>query len=491
VVKQLQHRTWILGRVALMVWVTANIASCSGNSNTQSGKVYPLGGIPVNANEIGNRTQEKASFSSLDHISEPGTKLPVTNNDPQLGHGDALVTVVVFGDLTQKISRKTIADLRTLRELYNDSLLRIVWKHRPVERSELQTNAALASIDVHTLGGSKAFWEFLNQFDQMPAPGSSPGLLAYVEKTEVRVSDFKKRLSDSSIAAKLQKDITLADTLKVSQTPAVFVNGHELATLPHEDGWRAWIDKELTRGEQALASGIPARQLYAVLSDSTSTFGQAGIGTADGLRSTSQTRYRVPIGKSPIRGPNDALVTIVEFGDFQCPYCKQAMPTLEAMFKKYGTKIRLVWKNSPLSFHTYAEPAAELALEAYLKKGTKVFWQMHALLFANQPKFSTKELMKLGQQVGLNPADVETVLKDHTHQKKIKKDLALADRLQAQGTPHFFINGRRLSGTNAPEAFSQIIDEEIALARQMLNRGVKAVDIYQEIQHHALRAHRD
>lgn len=101
--------------------------------------------------------------------------------------------------------------------------------------------------------------------------------------------------------------------------------------------------------------------------------------------------WKVPVGRSPVRGKADAPITIVEFSDFQCPFCKRAEPTIDEVRRTYGDKVRVVWKDEPLPFHPRATPAAELARFAYAKKGQDGFWKVHDALFASQPKLEDSE----------------------------------------------------------------------------------------------------
>ena len=91
------------------------------------------------------------------------------------------------------------------------------------------------------------------------------------------------------------------------------------------------------------------------------------------------TVHRIEVGRSPVRGKATAPVTIVEFADFQCPFCGRVAPTIAEVVKIYGDKVRLVWKNNPLAFHPRAEPAAEFAMDARAQKGDAGFWAAHDL----------------------------------------------------------------------------------------------------------------
>jgi len=187
------------------------------------------------------------------------------------------------------------------------------------------------------------------------------------------------------------------------------------------------------------------------------------------------------VGKSPMKGPADALVTIVLFSEYQCPFCKRVEPTLDQLLKDYGNKLRLVWKDRPLAFHADADPAALFAAEARKQKGEKGFWDAHAILFENQGKFKMENFEEYARTLGLNWAAVKSAIENKTHIASIKADAELADTLKASGTPHMFINGRRLSGAQPIESFKKLIDEEMAKAEALVKAGTSKASVYEEI----------
>jgi protein-disulfide isomerase len=195
--------------------------------------------------------------------------------------------------------------------------------------------------------------------------------------------------------------------------------------------------------------------------------------------------WLVPIGKSPVRGKNTALVTIVEFSDFQCPFCKKVEPTLEQVQKEYGDKVRIVWKNNPLPFHPRAEPAAQLAIEARAQRGDAAFFRVHDALFADQQHLDDASLEALAGAAGLDVKRAMKAVADHKHRKIIDEDQDLADDLQANGTPHFFVNGRRLVGAQPIEKFRSVIDEEIARAEALVKAGLAPAKVYDKLQANA------
>jgi len=124
----------------------------------------------------------------------------------------------------------------------------------------------------------------------------------------------------------------------------------------------------------------------------------ADVKVAEGVE-----RYKVPItAAQPSKGPKGAPVTIVEFSDFQCPFCGRVEPTIKQVMDTYGDKVRIVWRNNPLPFHQNAAPAAELATEAFTQGGNDKFWEVHNMLFANQKALSRADLEGYAQKAGLN-----------------------------------------------------------------------------------------
>lgn len=200
-------------------------------------------------------------------------------------------------------------------------------------------------------------------------------------------------------------------------------------------------------------------------------------------------RYKVPVtSKQPVKGPADALVTIVEVSDFQCPFCSRVNPTMAAIIKEYGDKVRIVWRNNPLPFHKDAGPAATLALEAKAQGGDKKFWEAHDKLFQNQRELGRENLDKYATELGLDAAKVKAALDSNKYAADIKADQAMAAKLGARGTPAFFINGRFLSGAQPLPKFKEIIEDEIKRAEKAIKSGVKKSQVYAALTKNGLTA---
>jgi protein-disulfide isomerase len=146
-----------------------------------------------------------------------------------------------------------------------------------------------------------------------------------------------------------------------------------------------------------------------------------------------------------------------------------------------------VWRNEPLPFHPAAEPAAEAAMEVRAAKGDKGFWDVHDKFFANQQKLvagggpDVEGIAKLASESGISVDAAKKAMTNHTHKKEIDADSDIAEDYQANGTPHFFVNGRRLVGAQPQEKFEALIDEQIKIAQDLVSKGTKPSEIYEAI----------
>ncbi len=174
-------------------------------------------------------------------------------------------------------------------------------------------------------------------------------------------------------------------------------------------------------------------------------------------------RVEVPIPASaPVLGPATAAVTMVEFSDYQCPYCKQAQQTVDALMSHYAGKLRLVHRDFPLDFH----PRAHLAARAAYCAGEQGrFWEYHRAMLLEPGDLSDVELRARARAVNIQEAPFVACLGSERHDAKIAESLLDAQRLGVNATPTYFINGRQFSGARPLPQFMQVLDEELARTR--------------------------
>jgi protein-disulfide isomerase len=172
-------------------------------------------------------------------------------------------------------------------------------------------------------------------------------------------------------------------------------------------------------------------------------------------------RVSVTEGDFPTRGPKGAPVTIVEFSDFQCPYCRAVAPTLKELEKRYGDRVRFVFRDFPLDMHKDAARAAEAG--ACAREQGK-FWEMHDWIFAHQGNLGAEQLKGHAGEVGLDQEAFGVCLDSRKFADLWRASSEEGGRYGVSATPTFFINGRVLSGARPLGAFSEIIDDELSRA---------------------------
>ncbi|HEX5659644.1 MAG TPA: thioredoxin domain-containing protein [Polyangiales bacterium] len=163
-------------------------------------------------------------------------------------------------------------------------------------------------------------------------------------------------------------------------------------------------------------------------------------------------------GAVPAFGPADAKVTIVEFSDFQCPYCSRAAEATHKVKEKYGDKVRFVFRQFPLSFHKDAHTAAEASLAA---NAQGKFWEFHDKLFANQQKLDRASLEGYAKELGLNVDKFKKSLDSKEYVAAVDGELKMGEDVAVQGTPTMFLNGARIADPTNFEAISSQIDEAL------------------------------
>ncbi len=181
------------------------------------------------------------------------------------------------------------------------------------------------------------------------------------------------------------------------------------------------------------------------------------------LKAPQAFKVEVSTDGPRFKGPATAPVTVVEFQDFHCPFCKSVQPTLEQLVARYGERVKLVYRDFPIDrLHPQSRKAHEAARCAH-DQGK--FWPYHDLLFAKAPRASPDELKTYAREAGLDMGAFERCLTSRTHQAAVQQDVDEGIRAGVTATPSFFINGRPLSGAQPLESFVRVIEEELARAR--------------------------
>ncbi len=170
--------------------------------------------------------------------------------------------------------------------------------------------------------------------------------------------------------------------------------------------------------------------------------------------------FDIKVGDAPTYGGENAKVTIVEFSDFQCPFCAKGKALLDQIKKEYGSKVKIAFKNFPLSFHKDAHNAAQAGLCAK-DQGINFFWKMHDEMFEDQQNIAISGLEEKAKKIGLKMDQFKECLSTQKHKASVDAQFQEGLEVGVKSTPTFFVNGKLIMGAASMEVFSELIDQEL------------------------------
>jgi len=432
----------------------------------------------------GKGTDIQAESGSATGIPDQSTaSVPVTAKDPQWGKADAPVTIVTVSDFQCPFCSRVEPTLKQIRDTYGPDKVRMVWKNNPLPFHKDARPTAEAAMAVFGLKGSEAFWKFHDAAFANQQALTPENFEKWAGEAGVDKQKFKDALASKKFSAKIDEDMALSTKIGANGTPAFRINGVTVSGAQPFDKFKEVIDAQLAEAQKLVASGTAKSAVYVTLTNKNQTAqpDKPAQAKPDAEEEDKSVWKVTVLDDDPVRGPKDALVTLVIFSDFQCPFCKRVEDTLKQVADAYGNDVRFVWKDNPLPFHPRAKPSATLARMAFKQKGDKGFWDAHDQLFASNPKLEDEDLKGIAEKVGLNWDDVKKAIDTNKYADKFDASVDLASDLQARGTPHFFINGVRLSGAQPLENFKKAIDEQMTKAKAIVARGVSRAKVYDEI----------
>ncbi len=456
-----------------------------GNSNMQTNGNAPAAANGSIAGAIGGAAAptfggEGAGRGGVANLGDDSKRIPI-GDSAIYGDPNALVTVIEFSDFQCPYCNKGANTLKQLVKKYPKDV-RIVFKHHPLSFHKQAPDASRAAM---AAGEQGKFWEMHDLLFQNYSAFKSnaqdmKGYTAgFAGQLGLDVEKFKKDFDKPEYKATIDRDMKLAASIGVRGTPHFFINGSRMSGAQPLNAFEDVFKKRLDEAKKMIASGTPKSKVYAAAVEKNYKAAEAKK-----PNKAPQTKVSmVPVGPNDMIKGNttDPLVTIVEFSEFQCPYCVKGMTVVNEIMKNHSKDVRFVFKHLPLNFHPQAEPAARAALAAG-KQGK--FWEMHDLLFERQKELKTnKDLFnQLAKQLGLNMGKFETDMNDPALAAQIKADMALASKVGARGTPNFFVNGVQIVGARPYPSFKAEIEKQIALAKKLKKeKGLKGDALYAEL----------
>ncbi|HYO52150.1 DsbA family protein [Archangium sp.] len=399
-------------------------------------------------------------------------KVPI-DGSPVKGNADALVTLVEFSDYQCPFCSRADGTVKQLQKDYG-SKLRVVMKQNPLSFHPRARPAAMAALSA---GEQGKYWEYHDKLFANAKALEDADLQKYAEELGLDMARWKADLTNPKLASLVDADQAMAGKLGASGTPAFFINGRFLSGAQPIDNFKALIDEELGKAEALTRSGTPASQVYAAILAKGVESAPRNNPQAEAPPAQAYRKVDVP-ADAPAFGPKDAKVTIVEWSDFECPFCGRVGPTLKQIKETYPKDVRVVFRHQPLSFHASAKGAAEASMAAH-EQGK--FWEYHDKLFANQRALDRASLEKYAQELGLNVGQFKAALDSGKFRAKVEADSAAGTAVGANGTPTFFVNGREFVGAQPFDNFKKIIEEEKARAEKLLASGTKQGELYAKL----------
>lgn len=383
----------------------------------------------------------------IDGITLPTPAYFAPESITALGDPNAPVKIVEFSDFECPYCARFATDAwPQVRQVFVESG-RVYWVFKDFPLDGLHPNARLAAQAAHCAGEQDAYWEMHDALFQQQASWSGSGNPGATFKTlagdlGLSQSDFDDCLDSERHAATVAAHVAEAQAAGLSSAPTFFFGGYPASGAIPFEGFEEIIGM-MERGEleQTIADSI--RQAQAT--------------------PTPRPIVDVPIGDAPTKGQADAPVTIVEYSDYQCPYCAryvlQTMPRIMTEYVETG-QVRYAFKDFPLTFHTEAQLAAQAARCAG-EQGA--FWEMHDQLFASQDSWSGNSnaaavFSGFATDFGLDEADFTACLESERYADAVQADLMEGAGFGVGGTPAFFVNGQFISGAQPFEVFQAAIE---------------------------------
>jgi protein-disulfide isomerase len=402
--------------------------------------------------------KQKPSGGSAPTAAAPaagGSKkvMPAAHN-VRLGPAAAKVTIVEFSDFECPFCNRSEPTVKGLLKKYGKDVA-LVWMNQPLPFHANAMGAATAFQAAARQSHDKAWALHDKMYDNFKALGK-PEIEKYAAEVGLNVGKFKKDWDDPKIKAEVEQDQKAATAAGANGTPTFFINGREVVGAQPADAFEKIIDDEIKKADELIKGGTPLKDVYKKRIEAAAL--APAPSPSPSAPAAPEGKQDVKLGDAPVKGPNNAKVTVVLFSDFQCPFCSRAVPVLKEIEDGYKGKVRIAFKQLPLPFHDKAHLAAQAALAAN-EQGK--FWPYHDKLFANQQALDRPSLEKYAEELGLNMGKFKTALDSGKFKDKVDSDAKEGAAVGATGTPTFFINGTKVVGAQPFPAFKTVIDQEL------------------------------
>ncbi len=430
---------------------------------------YGLGRLATRDKDSSS-TEATAAMPTAQGPGDGVDRVRVALEGPSRGPANAKVTIVEFSDFQCPFCSRVVPTVDKIMKDY-PTQVRLFFRHNPLPFHPKAPLAAEAAVAAEAQG---KFWEMHDKMFANQQNLERADLDKYAQAIGLDMNKFKTALDTHAGKARIDADLAAGKQIGVQGTPNFYIDGRNVQGAQPYEEFKKVIDDEIVRADKLLAKGTTPGMVYATFMKGAKNGSAAAQAAGKGPGAGAEV-YKVAVGDAPTRGSKQPKVTIIEFSDFQCPYCGRVVPTVDTLLKTYGNDVELAFRHNPLPFHQNAMPAAEAA-EAARAQGK--FWEMHDKMFAGQQNLDRPSLDKYAQEIGLDMTKFKEAMDKDQGKDRIKRDMADAEKFGARGTPNFFINGRNFRGAQPIEAFKGVIDEEIKKADAKIAAGTPRGMVY-------------
>ncbi len=380
---------------------------------------------------------------------------------PALGDARALVTVVSFVDYECPFSARANENFATLRAKHGDDL-RVVFANRPLP---MHTHARVAALAALAAAEQGRFAELhARLFDA--TPGGEAAIVAAARAAGLDMPRWEAARNGEAMHKALMRSEELAQNLGVTGTPTSFVDGRRIEGAQPIDMFATVLADDLFKATALFRSGEPRERIYARLVKDApiAPIAPEEVGAPCHAKDDAPAPDEVKAIRTdgaPMRGADDAKVSVVVFTDFQCPFCARLDGRLRELQTLYPDKVKVLYKAKPLPMHSSARLAAKAGVAA---QAQGKFWALNDEMFAHQTSLDRAGLESHAAAAGLDMDRFRRDLDDPATNARVSADAQDADALGVTGTPTLFVNGRRLVGARPMTELVGAVERALAEA---------------------------
>lgn len=419
----------------------------------------------------GSESGTSASRAAARGAFADSASIPI-GDSPTRGRADALVTLVVFSDFECPYCERLYRVLPQVEEAFGEDV-RIVFKNAPLQRHPHARLAAEAALAAHAQG---KFWEYHDLLFAHQEELERNHLEAYAEQLQLDMGRFRADLDNGRFRSAVERDIALSRVLGVDATPSTFANGTIIRGAKPFAHFQRVVSRVLAQARTI----TPRERVYAEMTAHPVAPDQADLPDPPEPEFDTEAVHAIGLDGAPSRGApaTAALVTMVVFSDFECPYCARVEPTLRELIRRHPNELRVLFRHAPGSRHPHAIDAANFAEEARAQRGDSAFFIANDYLFAHQDALDRDSLNHYATELRLDPRRMGVAISQSTHRPAIERDISIARQFGVDGTPTVFVNGRRIVGAKPLEVFEAAFQRALTEARAQIAQGVTAAEVY-------------